>query len=443
MTITTTTPVILVPVEQLQPADDNLRGPVGDVAELARSIAGIGVLEPLLVTPLAAEPERFTIVAGHRRHAAAVRAGLSVVPCIAREMSDAERIEVMLVENLQRSDGIPVLAEATGYFRLVGEHGYTIRRLAKQVGRSERHVRSRLVLLELPPAAQDALERNELSVGQAEALLPAKDLPEVVEAVLAEPEWRRQDMERAVADALRRAEHEDCRATLVAELEASGTRVAEPEGHRPKSYVRLSDLGLDDTAHQGEACHAVVVEMGYAGPVAVTVCTDRRRHSPKAPVADRSDLQVEATDADPERERAKERRRLAERRRDFVTTRLGSRLPRTAAVDLLIGALLDRANTNDAGKAGALLGTTAKPGRYGDDWHGALGELAARSEADRLRVGVAVAAAMAEARIAAGGHRAGAARYVEFLSALGYQPEPDEAAPEARNPAPGTDPSES
>ena len=359
------------------------------------------------------------------------------MPCIVREMTDAERIEVMLVENLQRSDGIPVLAEATGYFRLVGEHAYSIRRLAKQVGRSERHVRARLALLELPAAGQDALERNEITVGQAETLLAAKDRPEVIDAVLSEPEWRRQDMERAVADALRRAEHEDRRAGLVAELKAAGTRVVESEGHRPKGYVRLSDVGLDEAAHQGEACHAAVVEVGYAGPVAVAVCTDRRRHSPKSPAADRSDMQVETGHTDPERERARERRRLAERRRDFVTSRLGTRLPRAAAVDLLVGALLDRANANDAGKAGALLGTTPKTGQYGDDWHGALAELALRSEADRLRVGVAMAAAMAEARIAAGGHRDGAGRYVEFLRTLGYDREPDEAMPAEHNPAPG------
>ena len=75
VTNTIATPVILVSLAQLQPADDNLRGQVGDVAELARSIAGIGVIEPLLVTPLAGEPDRFTIVAGHRRHAAVISPG--------------------------------------------------------------------------------------------------------------------------------------------------------------------------------------------------------------------------------------------------------------------------------------------------------------------------------------------------------------------------------
>jgi len=417
-----------LPLDRLQPADDNLRGPVGDVSELARSIAGVGVIEPLLVAPLEGEPGRYRIVAGHRRHLAAAQAGLDVVPCLIREMTDAERVEVMLVENLQRAE-IPVLAEASGYFRLVSEHGYTIRRLAKQVGRSERHVRARLALLELPEPAQDAVQKNELTIGQAEALLAAKDRPEVIQAILAAPDWRRREMDQVVADALRRAEHEERRIALVAELEGAGVRVVPSEGYRPKGYLRLSDIGLDETAHQAETCHAVVVETGYAGPTVVAVCTDRRRHSRRAPAGDRSDLQIEAADPDPERERAKERRRLAQRRQEFVRSRLTSRLPKAAAVELLVAALLDRANTNDAGRAGALLEMSARPGRYGDDWHGPLGDLAARSEADRLRVGVALASAMAEGKIAACGHRAGTERYLDLLCALGYEREPDEAAP--------------
>jgi len=73
---TATTAVILVPLDRLQPAEDNLRGPgAGDVGELARSIAGIGIVEPLLVTPLDGEPGRYLIVAGHRRLAAVISRG--------------------------------------------------------------------------------------------------------------------------------------------------------------------------------------------------------------------------------------------------------------------------------------------------------------------------------------------------------------------------------
>lgn len=425
---TVTTSVILVSPDRLQPANDNLRGPVGEVTELARSIAGVGIVEPLLVTPIDGQLDRYLIVAGHRRHAAAVRAGLQVVPCIVRKMTEAERIEVMLVENLQRAT-LGALAEASGYFRLVGEHAYTIRDLAKQVGKSERHVRSRLALLELPAVAQKAFERDQLTIGQAEALLAAKNRPEVIEAVLGEPEWRHRDMGQAVSDALRRAEHEDRRAALVGELEAAEVRVVESEGHRPQSYVRLAELGLDEAPHQGEPCHAVVVEVGYAGPVAHPVCTDRRRHSRRAPATERSELQAEPPRPDPEREQARERRRLAARRAEFVTSRIGGRLPKGPTVDLLVATLLDRANSNDASRAGGLLSVEARPGRYGSDWHGSLADLASRSEGDRLRVGVALATAMAEARIAACGYREGGRLYLDFLTSLGYEPEPGEHPP--------------
>lgn len=405
MTVTETT-VTLIPIGQLQPAENKLRGKLADITQLARSITGVGILEPLLVTPVTGDADRYTIVAGHRRHAGAVRAGLEVLPCIVRVMSDAERIEVMLVENLQRSDGIPVLAEAAGYFRLVSAHGYTVRRLAQQVGRSEGHVRTRLALLELPDAAQEALESDDISVAQAERLLAAKHRPDLIEALLAEPDWNRRDMERAVADALRRADHEAQRMVLVA------------------------DLGPDESDHQAEVCHAVVVEMGYAGPAIVAVCTDRQRHSSKASPSDRSHLQVEDQGADAERARAKTRRRQAERRRDFAATRLAARLPKAPTMAFIVGALLDRANSNDASRAGALLGLSALVGRYGDDWHGALADVTEQSDVDRVRVGAALAVVMAEARITSGAETAGSPTYVAFLDALGYEPEPDERPPE-------------
>ena len=71
----TTATVTLIPLDDLEPADDNLRGPVGDVTELARSIVGIGVVEPLLVCPIDGQVDRYRIVAGHRRHAAVISRG--------------------------------------------------------------------------------------------------------------------------------------------------------------------------------------------------------------------------------------------------------------------------------------------------------------------------------------------------------------------------------
>ena len=89
----------LVEIDRLVGASDNLRRNVGNVTELAASIRSIGVLEPLLVTPAA---DGFAVVAGHRRLAAARKAGLEIVPCVVREMSEVERVIAMVVENEQR-----------------------------------------------------------------------------------------------------------------------------------------------------------------------------------------------------------------------------------------------------------------------------------------------------------------------------------------------------
>ncbi|MDZ4825783.1 MAG: ParB/RepB/Spo0J family partition protein, partial [Actinomycetota bacterium] len=121
----------------------------------------------------------YIIVAGHRRHAAAQKAGLAEVPCMIRTLTDVERIEIMLVENLQRAD-LSAIEEAAGYFRLV-EHGLSQKELARRIGRSARHVASRLALLELPKVVQDGLHAGSLTVGDGQALLGLREYPEVIE----------------------------------------------------------------------------------------------------------------------------------------------------------------------------------------------------------------------------------------------------------------------
>ena len=183
----------MLAIDSVVPAEDNLRRRIGDVRDLAASITAVGVIEPLLVSPV--EGDRYVIVAGHRRHAAAQKAGLVEVPCMIRTLTDFERVEIMLVENLQRCD-LTAIEEASGYFRLV-EHGMTQRELARRIGRSARHVAGRLALLELPKLVQDELHTGAMSVSDGVALLAFRDQPEVIERLLAD-EWSRRDIERAV-----------------------------------------------------------------------------------------------------------------------------------------------------------------------------------------------------------------------------------------------------
>src|SRR5438105_1171881 len=141
---------------------------------LAQSIREKGILQPLLVRPLAAEEADFELVAGERRWRAAQRVGLHEVPVIIRRITDSEALEIALVENLQREDLSP-LEEAEAYSRLVGEFGRTQGSLAEALGKSRSHVANTMRLLSLPAPVRRQLDEGELTAGHARALLAASD----------------------------------------------------------------------------------------------------------------------------------------------------------------------------------------------------------------------------------------------------------------------------
>jgi ParB/RepB/Spo0J family partition protein len=106
-----------LPTELVRPAPDNLRRRVGDVSDIVASIPTHGIIEPLVVAPQ--DDGTYLIVAGHRRHAAAVKAELETVPCIVRPMTDEERVLAALIENGLRND-LRVTEEASGSGRRYG-----------------------------------------------------------------------------------------------------------------------------------------------------------------------------------------------------------------------------------------------------------------------------------------------------------------------------------
>lgn len=133
---------------------------------LAESIRQSGLLQPLLVTP---EGSHYRIVAGERRYRAARMAGLDTVPCVVREMSEQERREAALIENLQREDLNPI-EEAAGIRDLMESCGYTQELAAKRVGRSRPAVANLLRLLALPANIQEMVKDGRLSAGHARVL---------------------------------------------------------------------------------------------------------------------------------------------------------------------------------------------------------------------------------------------------------------------------------
>ena len=161
-----------VPLDEIEESRWNPRkhfDPAG-LEELAASIREKGVLTPLLlrrVNPGSAVPaESLEIAAGHRRFRAAKMAGLETVPALIREMTDAEFLEVLVIENDQREDVHP-LEEAAGYNALTQQGGYDVARIAARVGRSVKYVYDRLKLLQLTPAAQHIFLDNRFTAGHA------------------------------------------------------------------------------------------------------------------------------------------------------------------------------------------------------------------------------------------------------------------------------------
>lgn len=142
------------------------------LAELADSIAEHGIIQPLLVRPLA--DGGYQIIAGERRWRAARMAGLTEVPVLVKEITESEIMELALVENLQREDLNPI-EEAEGLRTLMESYGMTQEEAAKRVGKSRPAVANATRLLLLPPKVVELVKDGTLSAGHARALLALSD----------------------------------------------------------------------------------------------------------------------------------------------------------------------------------------------------------------------------------------------------------------------------
>jgi ParB family transcriptional regulator, chromosome partitioning protein len=164
-----------VPVDLLQRGKYQPRVDMREetLAELAESIKAQGVVQPIVVRPLhhpGGGETRYEIVAGERRWRAAQMAGLHSIPAVIRDIPDEAAVAVALIENIQRENLNPI-EEARSLHRLVEEFGLTHADAAEAVGRSRVTVTNLLRLLELPRPVRELLERRELDMGHARALL--------------------------------------------------------------------------------------------------------------------------------------------------------------------------------------------------------------------------------------------------------------------------------
>ncbi|MDN4053840.1 ParB/RepB/Spo0J family partition protein [Massilia sp. YIM B02763] len=143
----------------------------GSLAELASSIKSQGIMQPVLVRPVAgAGTVRYEIIAGERRFRAAQLAGLDEIPVLVREVDDQNAAAMALIENIQREDLNP-LEEAQGIARLIAEFDFTHEQAAHAVGRSRSAVSNLLRLVNLAQPVQTMLMAGDIDMGHARALL--------------------------------------------------------------------------------------------------------------------------------------------------------------------------------------------------------------------------------------------------------------------------------
>ena len=172
-----------MPIELLKASPNNPRKTFrdNDLDELAKSIGDKGLLQPIVVRPLA--QGEYEIVAGERRWRAAQRAGVHDVPVLIRELSDGEALEIALIENIQRSDLNP-LEEARAYGLLLEQFSYTQQQLADSIGKSRSHIANTLRLLNLPESVRAQIEQGSLTAGHARALVATGSPAELADKII-------------------------------------------------------------------------------------------------------------------------------------------------------------------------------------------------------------------------------------------------------------------
>jgi ParB/RepB/Spo0J family partition protein len=255
----------LLPVSPLNPRSD-----VGDLSELTASIAESGVLQPLTVVPDADAPLGFMVLWGMRRRAAAIEAGLAVVPCDPRPEyagKTAEQLADMLAENLHRQ-ALSGAEEADGYAQLSAFEGWTPERIAKRVGRPVERVRTALAAASASEALRPGLLEGQVTLEQAAAIEEFAGDPKAYERLITVVRQNPVGLHWALADERQKHQLATAKAITRRGLVDSGVRTITRPQDFPWSSVaaRVRELTGPDgellTAKSHASCpgHAAFVD---------------------------------------------------------------------------------------------------------------------------------------------------------------------------------------
>jgi ParB family chromosome partitioning protein len=242
-----------VPLDLIRPNPDQprTRFDPASISSLAASIADAGIVQPLIVRPLA--DGRYELIAGERRWRAAREAGIQTVPAIVRDEAEADRLQTALIENMAREDLNPV-DEARACAALVEDLGLSKEELARRLGRSRSAISNLIRLLDLPDEALELVASGELSEGHGRAVLVARgnDARRELAREAAARGWSVRETERRAKEAGERTRpklvpHPDQEAALIRAEEsleqALGTGVRVRAARRGiQAELRFDDL---------------------------------------------------------------------------------------------------------------------------------------------------------------------------------------------------------
>jgi ParB family transcriptional regulator, chromosome partitioning protein len=175
-----------LPTGSLRPNARNPRRVFSDAEldELVASLRERGIIQPIIARPLRNVADAYEIIAGERRWRAAQRAGLHEVPVVIIEATDAEALQLAIIENVQRTDLNP-LEEAEGYRALMDEFGNSQDEIAKIIGKSRSHVANMLRLLKLPDSVKGLIDGGKLTAGHARMLIGQPNAEKLAEDIVA------------------------------------------------------------------------------------------------------------------------------------------------------------------------------------------------------------------------------------------------------------------
>jgi ParB family chromosome partitioning protein len=174
-----------VPITSVRPNARNPRRVFADAEldELAASLRERGIIQPIVVRQARGAGDNYEIIAGERRWRAAQRAKLHDVPVVVIEATDAEALQLAIIENVQRTD-LNALEEADGYRALMEEFGHSQDQIANFIGKSRSHVANTLRLLKLSDKVKDYINSGKLSAGHARMLVGHPDADELAEQIV-------------------------------------------------------------------------------------------------------------------------------------------------------------------------------------------------------------------------------------------------------------------